>query len=145
MIPGFSTLHLAARNSQPECLKRLLQVKTKKRSVNSRAGIQAVSWPTPCWSGSHFCFCHFWQERLAVDCTDSIGRTPLHHAGTSTFIIDPPQHILKPLPSKQWTGVVHRSIRKILTQLQDVRLCTTLIISCSCQWLFALHWDLVGL
>uniref|UniRef100_A0A3P9HSI1 Ankyrin repeat domain 24 n=1 Tax=Oryzias latipes TaxID=8090 RepID=A0A3P9HSI1_ORYLA len=36
--------HLAAKNGQPECLKRLLQ------------------------------------ERLSVDCTDSTGRTPLHHA-----------------------------------------------------------------
>uniref|UniRef100_A0A3B3WTK2 Uncharacterized protein n=1 Tax=Poecilia mexicana TaxID=48701 RepID=A0A3B3WTK2_9TELE len=41
---AFSALHLAAKNNQHECLKRLLQ------------------------------------ERLAVDCTDSIGRTPLHHA-----------------------------------------------------------------
>uniref|UniRef100_A0A8C7YNW8 Uncharacterized protein n=1 Tax=Oryzias sinensis TaxID=183150 RepID=A0A8C7YNW8_9TELE len=50
---GLSGLHLAAKNAQPECLKRLLQV--------------------------NLCM----TERLSVDCTDSTGRTPLHHAGTS--------------------------------------------------------------
>lgn len=63
---GFSAVHLAAKNGQPECLKRLLQVEHMWTfvSVTSRTVIRNV-----------------FQERLPVDCTDSIGRTPLHHAG----------------------------------------------------------------
>lgn len=45
MIPGFSTLHLAARNSQPECLKRLLQVKKKKKTFH---GLTLVSLVLTC-------------------------------------------------------------------------------------------------
>lgn len=50
-----------------------------------------------------------------MDCTDSIGRTPLHHAGNSSStksdvpFTHHPKHILETLPSNQYS-VAHRDV-----------------------------------
>lgn len=78
LIPGLSGLHLAAKNSQPECLKRLLQVKWFNPNAVKLETTEILYYYYLVWPS-------FKQERLSVDCTDSIGRTPLHHAGKSNW------------------------------------------------------------
>lgn len=72
------------------------------------------------------------QESLAVDCTDSIGRTPLHHAGISDA------SLLK--------DIQHNSSFKAFINIYTMLTLTLPVVtSRSGQRLFVLHWDSVGL
>lgn len=112
MIAGFSTLHLAARNSQPECLKRLLQVNKKKRRRKFQS-LNLVGLVLIC--DSYICNRSDWQ---LIALTALVERR--YTMQVAALIIDPPQHILKPLPSKCCRGAQMKGDFDASTQCHTV-------------------------
>lgn len=66
---GFNPLHLAAKNNQLECCRKLLQVPSHHLPV------------LPSGAATFWCSLFALQSKSPVDAADVSGRTALHHAG----------------------------------------------------------------